>query len=109
MKITQYTVFNRLATSAIILALTVLGFYGLWQLPVNLLPDIEYPEVAVQIWWRGATPDEIDKNVADVIEREMATLDRLDSLESSAIDGMYDLRISFEYGADVDVAYQDVL
>ena len=109
MTITQYTVYRRLATSAIILALTVLGFYGLWRLPVDFLPDIEYPEVGIQIWWRGATPDEIEKNIADVVEREMATLDRLEALESSAIDGMYDLRIHFEYGADVDVAYQDVL
>ncbi|GAF99639.1 unnamed protein product, partial [marine sediment metagenome] len=30
-------------------------------------------------------------------------------LESSAIEGMYTLEVSFEYGADVDVAYQDAL
>ncbi|MFP4173865.1 MAG: efflux RND transporter permease subunit, partial [Candidatus Hydrogenedentota bacterium] len=109
MKITQYTVYRRLATSAIILALTVLGLYGFWRLPVDFLPDIEYPEVRVMVRWPGATPDEIDKNIADIIEREMATLDRLDSLESTAFEGMYELRIIFEYGADVDIRYQDAL
>ncbi len=109
MKLTQYAVHRRLATNAIVLALVVLGFYGLWRLPVDYLPSVTYPLVRVTIWWRGATPEEIEKNIAEIIEREMATVDRLDSLESSAIEGMYSLDVSFEYGADVDVAYQDAL
>lgn len=109
MKLTQFAVHRRLATSAILLALVVLGFYGLWRLPVDYLPSVTYPLVRVTIWWQGATPDEIDKNIAEIIEREMATVDHLDSLESSAIEGMYTLEVSFEYGADVDVAYQDAL
>lgn len=109
MRITQYAVQRRLATSAIVLALVVLGFYGLWRLPVDYLPNVTYPLVKVTIWWRGATPEEIEKNIAEVIEREMATVDRLDSLESSAIEGMYLLDVNFEYGTDVDVAYQDAL
>ena len=49
MKITQYAVHRRLATSAIVVALVVLGFYGLWRLPVDYLPNITYPLVKVQI------------------------------------------------------------
>ncbi len=109
MKITQYAVQRRLATSAIVLALSVLGLYGLWGLPVDYLPNIAYPMVKVTIWWRGATPEEIEKNIAEVLEREMATVDRLDSLESSAIEGMYNLDVNFEYGANVDIAYQDAI
>ena len=109
MKITQYAVHRRLATSAIVLALTVLGFYGLWGLPVDYLPSVNYPMVKVTIWWRGATPEEIEKNIAEILEREMATVDRLDSLESSATEGMYNLDVNFEYGADVDIAYQDAI
>ncbi len=109
MKLTQYAVHRRLATSAILLALTVLGLYGLWRLPVDFLPEITYPMIKVHIWWRGATPEEIDKNIADPLEREMATVDDLDYLESSSIEGMYTLLANFKYGVDVNVAYQDAL
>jgi hydrophobic/amphiphilic exporter-1 (mainly G- bacteria), HAE1 family len=109
MRITRYAVNRHLAISTILIALTVLGLYGLQRLPVDYLPGITYPMVKVNIWWRGATPEEIEKNIAEVIEGEVATVDRLDLLESSAIEGMYSLTVSFEYGADVDVAYQDVL
>ncbi|MBN1491744.1 MAG: efflux RND transporter permease subunit, partial [Phycisphaerae bacterium] len=109
MKLTDYAVHRRLATSAIVVALVVLGLYGLWRLPVDFLPNITYPMIKVHIWWRGATPEEIDKNIADPIERQMATVDDLDYLESSSIEGMYTLQANFKYGVNVDVAYQDAL
>jgi len=109
MRLTVQAVHRRLATSAIVVALLVLGLYGLWRLPVDFLPDITYPMIKVHIWWRGATPEEIDKSIADPIERQMATVDDLDYLESSSIEGMYTLQANFNYGVNVDVAYQDAL
>ncbi len=109
MKITHYAVHRRLATSAIVVALVVLGLYGLWRLPVDYLPNITYPLVKVQIKRAGATPEEIDTDIADPLERLMSTVDRLDYLESSSIEGMYNLNVYFEYGADVDIAFQDAL
>ncbi len=109
MKITQYTVKRRLASSTIAVAFLVLGLFAFWQLPVDFLPDITYPMIKVHIWWSGATPEEIDKNIADPVERQMATVDGLDYLESSSIEGMYTLLVNFEYDVDVDVAYQDAL
>ena len=109
MKLTRYAVERRTATSAITVALVVLGLYGLWRLPVDFLPSVNYPLVRVHVWWRGATPEEIEKNIADPIERQMATVDDLDYLESSIIEGMYTLMVNFEYGVDLNVAYQDAL
>lgn len=109
MKLTQYAINRRLATGAILIGLVVLGLYGLMRLPVDFLPSITYPMIKVHIWWRGATPEEIDKNIADPVERQIATVDDLDYLESSSIEGMYTLLVNFKYGVDVDVAYQDTL
>jgi hydrophobe/amphiphile efflux-1 (HAE1) family protein len=109
MKITAVSVKKRLALSLIIIPLVVMGLYGIYRLPVDFLPDITYPLVKVIIYWRGATPEEINTSIADPIERQMATVDGLDYLESSSIEGMYYLQANFGYGMDINVAYQDVL
>lgn len=109
MKVTVNAVKRRIATSVITIALTVVGVYGLAQLPVNFLPDMTYPMIKVHVWWTGATPVEIETNLADPIERQMATVDGLDYLESSSIEGMYTLIVNFKYGVNIDVAYQDSL
>ncbi len=109
MRITDIAVRRRVATGAIVIALAVLGIYGLAGLVVDFLPDVTYPMIKVHISWRGATPEDIETNLADPIERQMATVEGLDNLESSSIEGMYTLVVNFRYGVDIDVAYQDVL
>lgn len=109
MKITSYAVHRRLATSAIVVALAVLGIYGLLRLPVDYLPGITYPLVKIQIRWHGATPEEVEADIAEPVERLMATVDRLDYISSSCTEGLYALDVYFEYGADIDIAFQDVL
>lgn len=109
MNLTACAVRRRVSTWAIVFALVVLGFYGLRHLPVDFLPDLAYPLIKVNIHWPGASPEEVDRNIAEPVERLMATVDRLDFLESSCREGFYSLDLNFEYGADVDVAFQDVL
>lgn len=109
MKITEIANRRRVATSVIAVALVVLGFYSLWRLPVNFLPDMTHPLTRLLIYWRGATPEEIVTNIADPVERQMASVDGLDYLESTSFEGMYILEVNFQYGRNIDVAYQDAL
>jgi hydrophobe/amphiphile efflux-1 (HAE1) family protein len=93
----------------LVIALISMGLFGLARLDVDYLPDIAYPMIKIHIWWRGATPDEIETNIAEPIERVMATVDNLDYLESSSIEGMYTLLVNCQYGVDVEAAFQDVV
>ncbi|MFT7004819.1 MAG: HAE1 family hydrophobic/amphiphilic exporter-1 [Sulfurimonas sp.] len=107
MNITQFAITKKFSTFAIALALIVFGLYGLLKLPVNFLPEMVYPKVKLYIYWPGATPDEIEMSIADPIERQMMSVNGLDYLDSSSIEGMYVLIIYFGYGEDVNIAYQD--
>jgi hydrophobic/amphiphilic exporter-1 (mainly G- bacteria), HAE1 family len=109
MRITSLAVSRPVSLGVITLAVVVLGIYGLTRLPVDLLPDITYPLVRVEVQWRGSTPEEIITNLAEPIERQVATVDGLDYLSSRSIEGRYSLEVSFRYGVDVNIAYQDVL
>lgn len=108
----------RLSTSAIkrpasviilMAAIVVVGILGYTQLATNLLPDITYPMIKVYVTWRGATPEEIEDNIATVIERKIATVDDLDYMETQCTEGLYALQVNFTYNANRDIAYQDVL
>ncbi len=109
MKITELSLTRSVAVVVLAVAAMALGFFALMGLDVDYLPEIKYPMVKIHVYWRGATPEEIETNVADPVERGMATVDNLDYLDSSSIEGMYTLLVNFRYGVDVNVAYQDVL
>ncbi|MBN2594494.1 MAG: efflux RND transporter permease subunit [Sedimentisphaerales bacterium] len=109
MNLTKLALSRPIGAAVIAIAVFVVGLFSLKQLDVDYLPEITYPMIKIHIWWRGATPEDIDKNIADPIERVLATVDNLDYLESSSIEGMYALQVNFEYGVDVEEAYQDVI
>ncbi|MFO7638421.1 MAG: efflux RND transporter permease subunit [bacterium] len=109
MKLTEISLRHPVAVTVLAVTVAVIGFFSLQTLAVDYLPDVTYPLIRVQVWWRGATPEDIETSIAEPVERAMATVENLDYLESSSIEGMYTLLVNFGYGADVDVAYQDVL
>ncbi len=109
MKFTSIAIKRPVATLSLMLLAAVLGVIGYLRLPVDFLPEVTYPMVRVHIYWPGATPEEIADNIAEPVEQVLATVDNLDFLESSSIEGQYTLRVNFEYGTDIDVAYQDVV
>lgn len=109
MKITELSLKKPVAATVLVIAVIAVGLFSLTQLAVDYLPEITYPMIKIHIWWRGATPEDIDKNLADPIERVISTVDNLDYIESSSIEGMYTLLVNFEYGVNVEEAYQDVI
>lgn len=108
MKITELSLKKPVAVIVLMLSVYVLGIIALFTLPVNLLPTIVYPLVKVNISWRGATPEDIENQIADVVEQKVSTVDNLDYIATTCMDGFYELLIYFDYKADRDVAYQDV-
>jgi hydrophobic/amphiphilic exporter-1 (mainly G- bacteria), HAE1 family len=109
MMITAQALKRPIAVTVLTVALLAAGLFSITQLDVNYLPDISYPMVKIHIWWRGATADDIENNIADPLEEVIATVDDLDYIESSSIEGMYTLLANFTYGLDVEVAFQDVV
>lgn len=109
MKLTRIALKRPVAVTVLSIAIFAIGLFSYKQLDVDYLPEIMYPLIKVHIWWRGATPEEIETNVAEPTERVLATVDNLDYLESSSIEGMYTLLVNFQYGVDIEEAYQDVI
>ncbi len=109
MRLTTESIKRPAGTIMLMIVLIAIGTAGFFRLPTNLLPDITYPMVKVYVYWPGATPEQIENEVAAVIERKMATVDNLDYIESTSEEGVYTLLVNFDFSVDRDIAYQDVL
>ena len=109
MKLTIQSIKRPAGTIMLMIVLMVVGLAGFFRLPNNMLPDITYPMVKVYVYWPGATPEQMENEVAAVIERKMATVDNLDYIESTSEEGVYTLLVNFDFSVNRDVAYQDVL
>ncbi|MFO8234603.1 MAG: efflux RND transporter permease subunit [Bacteroidales bacterium] len=97
-----------ITTLMIFIAILVLGSYSLYNLPVNLYPDIEYPAISVLTTYRGANPQEIESNVTDPLERSLNSVSELKDMTSVSRDNTSVVTLEFEFDTDLNEAANEI-
>jgi HAE1 family hydrophobic/amphiphilic exporter-1 len=104
MDIIQLSIRQPVSTFAGVILVVLFGVLGLYQLPVQLTPDVEAPTVSVNTIWPGATPYEIEKEIVERQEEVLKSIVGLQKLESSSYNGFSEITLTFKVGADLDIA-----
>ena len=81
------TVFN--------LIIVVLGAFGLSQLGVREVPDIDAPTVSIDTRYPGAAASVVETRITQVLEDAISGIEGIKSIESSSSDGRSDITIEF--------------
>jgi multidrug efflux pump subunit AcrB len=90
------------------LALFILGIVTYMNIPVSLLPDIAIPEVTVQVSGQNASARELENTVVRPLRQQLMQVGKLRDIRSETRDGNAILYLSFEYGANTDLAFIEV-
>ena len=96
------------ATTMVFLILVVLGIVSFRNLPVDLLPQIEYTSLTVSVDYPNVGPEEIEQIITDPIENEIAGLPNLERITSFSEEGSTRIRLQFARGTNVDEAANDL-
>ncbi len=83
------------------LAAVVFGFVSYSNLPLNLMPDLDYPTLTVRTEFEGAAPGEVETQVSRPLEEALSTVPGLVSLESISRAGVSDVVLEFEWNSDM--------
>jgi hydrophobe/amphiphile efflux-1 (HAE1) family protein len=94
--------------SCIVALMLILGSFSLVKMPVDMFPDVTFPVLFVQVIYPGASPIDLEKQVAKPIEDEVGSLSGLKTLTSSNLDGVAVVIIEFQLGTDIKEAEQEV-
>ena len=84
MKITELSVNRPITAMMVFVALIVLGYVGYSKMPLDLLPDIEFPIVAVITEYKGVGPKEIESTVTRPLEESLAGINNIDTITSTS-------------------------
>ena len=92
----------------IVLTLVVLGAAGYTKLGVDRFPSVDVPVVRINARLSGASPAEMESQVAQPIEEVVNTIEGIDELRSVNGAGNTFVVVTFNLDRDIDVAAQDV-
>ena len=96
------------ATALIMLGMLFFGVTGYMSLPVNQLPNVDFPTIQVMADLSGADPETMAASVATPLEKEFFTIAGIDSISSVNAAGRTRIAIQFALDRDIDAAALDV-
>ncbi len=95
-------------TTILMSALVIFGGFSFFRLPVNELPNVDFPTISVNITLPGASPDTMANSVATPLERSFSAVEGLDSMTSISTTGSSRVILQFKLERNIDAAAQDV-
>ena len=85
-----------------------LGTVAFIRLPINLNPDVSFPEVNVNISQPGAAPTEMEVQIAQKVEGSIASIGNIHHQQTYISEGNVLIIIEFNIGTPIDRAVTDV-
>lgn len=108
MNISSIFIRRPIATTLLMAGLLIFGVLGYLALPVNNLPNVDYPTISINANLAGAAPETMAASVASPIERELSAIAGIDSMSSVSTLGRTRITLQFSLDRDIDGAALDV-
>ena len=86
----------------------LLGGIAFMRIPVDLMPETEYPTISINVSYEGVAPEEMETLVSRPLEQVLAAAPGLEEITSSSSEGRSSVRCRFAYGTDMDEAANDL-
>jgi hydrophobe/amphiphile efflux-1 (HAE1) family protein len=96
------------ATSLLTAALVLVGLAAYPFLPVAPLPRVDFPTIAVNAKFPGASPETMASTVAQPLERQFAQIPGMAQLTSISVLGQSQITLQFDLDRNIDAAAGDV-
>ena len=100
---------RRPVTMTMISAVIILiGLVALMRLPVDLMPDVTFPSLTVRVAYDDVGPLEMEELVTRPIEQRVSAIAGLQEITSTSSEGQSQIRLSFDWGVDLNEAADDL-
>ena len=108
MNLSNLAVRRPITTSMFFLALVIFGSISLLRLPIDILPDITYPSITVVTNYEGAGPQEVERLITEIIEKNVSTIENVKDIRSTSGEDASNVTIDFNWGTNLDEAANDI-
>lgn len=92
----------------LIVSLVVMGLVSFRELGLDVFPKVDMPTVTITTRLPGASPEEIESNITKRIEEAVNTINGIDELRSTTLEGQSQVFVTFVLERKIDEAANDV-
>lgn len=108
MNLSLWSIRNPVPTIALFLVLCIVGLVSFRQLPITIMPNVDFPLITVDISQRGAAATELMNQVSKPIEDHLSSIAGVDHLASTTRGSHSQTIIQFSLDTSPSQALSDV-
>lgn len=102
MKITEIAIKKSVGTALVTITIVLLGVFSIPRIPVSFWPEFIAPSLVIITPYPGVGPEEIEEQIAKPLEEELSTIDGVEEIETSCMDGICRVIVRFDWGMDFE-------
>lgn len=96
------------ATTLLMVALTLSGLLAYRLLPVAALPEVDYPTIQIFTFYPGASPEVTSSAITAPLERRLGQIPGVNQMSSTSASGASVITLQFSLEVSLGVAEQEV-
>lgn len=108
MDIIRFTIDNPVKIAVGVILVCLFGVLAVFQIPIQLTPNVDQPRVQVTTRWPGKNALEVEKEIVDRQEEKLKGVSNLRKMTSTSVEGQAQVTLEFFVGTDRDRALQEV-
>ncbi|QJR09522.1 Multidrug resistance protein MdtC [Usitatibacter rugosus] len=108
MFLSDFAIKRPVSTVVIIIALMCLGLLALKKLRVNQIPDVDQPVMVVTIPYPGASPETVEREVVNRIEKSLQSISQVYQIRSTASESQAQIVIIFNFKKNMVEASDEI-
>ena len=108
MFLSDFSIRRPVAMVVIILALMCVGLLALKKLRVNQIPDVEMPVLVINIPYPGASPDTVEREIINRVEKSLQSITGVYQIRSTAAESNASIVILFNFKKNMIEASDEV-
>jgi len=101
----RYLIQRPVAVIISFIAIVITGLIIARLLPISLLPDIKIPEITVYVSHPNTSALDLEKSIVAPMRNRLMQLPGLDDIQSESRDNSAVIKLTFDYGTNIDYAF----
>lgn len=108
LNVSSWSIRNPTPAILFFILLTIAGLMSFRAMKIQNFPDVELPVVSITATLSGASPSQLETDVARKIENSLATVQGVKHIQSTLTDGNANITVEFRLEKPIQEAIDDV-
>ncbi len=104
----NFLIYKPIAVLMTTLGILILGLYAFGFIPVSLMPDIDIPEITVQVSAENMSARQLEDVVVKQLRRNLMQVSHLKDIKTETSSEKAILRLRFNHGTKIDYSFIEV-